>query len=131
MLNKYNSDVDRSQLQGVSHSGSRQQLNDSQSVITERIQFDRTSALSKVSFRSRTNRSAQDLKFSNLISDNFESLTSPLMVHRDREYSELLGVLQEWEGRYGKIAAWGEVRAALKRNCENARVKYGKSGVSE
>lgn len=53
------------------------------------------------------------------------------MVHRDREYSELLGVLKEWEKRYGKIAGWTEVRAALKRNCENARVKYGKTGLSD
>lgn len=71
VLNKYNSDVDRSLLQvhTGSHAGSQQQLNDSQSVVTERLPpFDRTSALSKVSFRSRANRSAQDLKFSHLIS---------------------------------------------------------------
>lgn len=71
VLNKYNNDVDRSLLQvPASHTASQQQLNDSQSVITERLpQFDRTSALSKASFRSRaSNRSAQDLKFSHLIS---------------------------------------------------------------
>jgi hypothetical protein len=113
VLNKYSGDIDRSQMQlhlPPSHSASRQHLsNQSDSIVTERMpQFDRTSALSKVSFKSRAgNRSVQDLKFSHLISDNFESLSSPLMVHRDREYGELVNVLEEWEGRYGKIAAWG------------------------
>jgi hypothetical protein len=58
-------------MQLASRSASRPQLsNDSDSIITERFpQMDRMSALSKVSFKSRAgNRSANDLKYSHLIS---------------------------------------------------------------
>jgi hypothetical protein len=77
------------------------------------------SAYSKVSFKSKgfREKSAKDLKMSHLVSENFESLSSPLMVHRDREYAELLQILEEWERKYDKIYAWTEIRAALRRNC--------------
>jgi len=71
-------------------------------------------------------KSSKDLRISHLGSDNFESLNSPLMIHRDKEYAEMLDILTKWQMQYGRIIPWNQLKTALRKNCENAQLRYGK-----
>jgi hypothetical protein len=52
------------------------------------------------------------------------------MAHRDKEYCELLEILEQWERKYNKIYPWTDLRASLRHNCEKAQLKYGKGQLS-
>lgn len=98
VLNKYKPAEERRDLS--SNSSSAQLQPNSESAVEDRPkwEFDRMSGVSKISFKAPLTKaresSTKDLQVSRLVSDNtkgnFESLSSPLMMHRDKDYADLL-----------------------------------------
>jgi hypothetical protein len=52
-------------------------------------------------------------------------------MHRDREYNDILKVVEEWEKSNGKIIPYNELKSELQKNSDNAKLRYGKTNLTE